>query len=116
MHRLVSIVAGIVCAASIVAHAQAGLTGKWQGETGTGRPLLLDATIKGKALTGTLTVGPQTAELTDGKADEKTFSFTIAIEGRTAACSGRLIEADVVELTVQDVRDPVTLRRVKKTP
>ncbi len=76
----------------VVVHAQAGFTGKWQGATATGRPVVLDLKVKGKELTGTLTVGPQTAEITEGKADEKSFSFKVTIEGRTVTCSGRLID------------------------
>ena len=112
MNRFHSIVVTVVCAASVVIHAEAGLTGKWQGATASGRPVVLDLKVKGQELTGQLTVGPQSGDITEGKADEKSFSFRVTIEGRTVTCNGRLIE-DGVELTVEGVADPLTLKRVK---
>ena len=113
MNRFLSTVAAVLCAACVVViHAQAGLTGKWQGTTASGRPVVLDLKVNGHELTGKLTVGEQSAAITEGKADEKTFSFKATIEGRTVTCDGRLIE-EGVELTVQDVADPLILKRVK---
>lgn len=40
MNRLLSIVIVLVCAACVFAQAQAGLAGKWQGATASGRPVV----------------------------------------------------------------------------
>jgi hypothetical protein len=112
MNRFHSIVVSVVCAVWVVIHAEAGFAGKWQGATASGRPVVLDLTVKGQQLTGTLTVGQRSSDITDGKADEKSFSFTVAMEGRTVTCNGRRVD-EAIELTVQDVENPLILKRVK---
>jgi len=112
MNRLPIIVVSVVCAASVIAHAETGLTGKWQGTTGSGRKVVLDAKVKGQDLTGRLTLAEQAADITDGKVEGKTFSFKATLDGRTAAFSGRLV-GEVVELTVEGVASPLTLKRVE---
>ena len=83
---------------SCAAVAQSSLAGKWQGETGNGRQVVLDATVKGQQLSGTFTVAQQTVAIQDGKVADKTFTFKAAIDGRTPTLSGELvgeqIEAD----------------------
>jgi hypothetical protein len=113
MNRFHSLVVGVLCAACVVVHAQSGLTGKWQGSTESGRPVVLDVEVKGQELTGTFTVGQQSTDINEGKVEEKkTFSFKATIDNRTMTCNGRLV-GDEVELTVQGVRNPLTLKRVK---
>ena len=112
MNRFRSIVVGVVCAAGVVIHAQAGLTGKWTGTTASGRPVVLDVKVKGQQLTGTLTLAQQSSDITEGKVEAKTFSFKATMEGRTVTFSGRLV-GKVVELTVPGVADPLTLKRMK---
>jgi hypothetical protein len=112
MNRLASIVVSVVCAASVIAHAEPGLAGKWQGATASGRKILLDAKVKGQELTGRLTLAEQTADITDGKVEEKTFSFRATLDGRTPTFTGRLV-GEVVELTVEGVASPLTLKRVE---
>jgi len=112
MSRVQSIVAGVLCAVCVVVHAQAGFTGKWEGVTPSGRPLVLDLKVKGDQMTGTLTLGPRSADITEGKADAKTFSFKATIEERTNTITGRLVGEDV-EMTVPGVSSPVTLKRAK---
>ena len=111
MNRLRSIIVGVLCVACVVVHAQSGLTGKWQGTTASGRPVVLDAKVRGQQLTGRITVGQQSAAMTDGKVEQNTFSFKATMEERTATFSGRLV-GDHVELTVQGVSSPLTLKRV----
>lgn len=112
MNRFHSIVVGVVCAACVVIHAQAGLTGKWQGATASGRQVGLDVKVNGQQLTGRLTLDQQSADITEGKVEEKTFSFKATIDDRTATFNGRLV-GEEVELTPQGVGRPVTLKRVK---
>jgi hypothetical protein len=112
MNRFQFIVATLVCAACVGIHAQAGLAGKWEGTTESGRPVVLDMKVKGRQLTGTITVGKQSADITDGKVEEKTFSFKATVEDRTPTFNGRLT-GEVVELTVEGVASPLTLKRVK---
>ena len=63
--------------------AQTALTGKWQGKTGgSGQAVVLDVTVKGSALTGTLTVNGETSEVSEGKVSKNTFTFKATVEGR----------------------------------
>jgi hypothetical protein len=112
MKRFHSLVVAIVCAACVVGQAQAGLAGKWEGATASGRPVALDLKVNGQKLTGTLTLAQRSADITDGKVEEKTFSFKTTIEDRTSTFTGRLV-GDDVELTVEGVANPLTLKRVK---
>jgi hypothetical protein len=112
MHRFHAIAVAVVCAACVVIHAQAGFAGKWQGATASGRPVVLDLTVKGQQLTGTLTVGQRASDIMDGKVDEKSFSFKVAMDGRTVTCNGRRVD-EAIELTVADVENPLILKRVK---
>jgi hypothetical protein len=105
-------VAGILCTACVVADAQAEFAGKWQGETGGGRQVVLELKIKGQQLTGTFTLAQQTAEITDGKVADRTFSFKTTIEGRSPLMSGELV-GEQVKLTVEGVANPVMLTRAK---
>jgi hypothetical protein len=112
MNRFRLTVVAVVCTASVVAHAETGLAGKWQGTTGSGRKIVLDAKVKGHELTGKLTLAEQTADIMDGKVEGKTFSFKAALDGRTPMFNGRFV-GEVVELTVEGVADPLTLKRVE---
>jgi hypothetical protein len=113
MNSARAVVAGIVCAACVLAvHAQAGLAGKWQGETGSGRLVVLDLRVKGQQLTGSFTLGEQTADISDGQVGDKTFSFKVTIEGRSPLMSGEMA-GDQVKLSVEGVPNPVMLKRAK---
>jgi hypothetical protein len=113
MNRFHAIVVSIVSAACVVIHAQAGLAGKWRGATASGRPVVLDVKVNAKQLTGTFTLNQQSATITEGKVEDKTFSFKATVEGRTLTFNGRLL-GDEIELIVEDVPDPLTLKRVKE--
>ncbi len=90
-----------------------GLSGKWQGETPTGRPLVLDVKVSGQQLTGRLTLDQQSADITGGRAEAQTFSFTTGpLDGRPIAAKGTRT-GDEIELTVEGVGRPLTLKRVK---
>jgi len=93
--------------------AESKLTGKWQGKTGSGRQVVLDARVDGQHLTGRFTLAEKSAEITEGKVEGTTFSFTAGpLDGRTVTFQGRRV-GDQVELTVEDVPSPLTLERVK---
>ncbi len=93
--------------------AESKLTGKWQGKTESGRQVVLDARVNGQHLTGRFTLAEQSAQITEGKVEGTTFSFTAGpLDGRTVTFQGRRV-GDQVELTVEDVPSPLTLERVK---
>jgi hypothetical protein len=106
MNRFQSMIAALVFASSVGINAQAELTGKWQGTTASGRPVVLDVRVKGQEMTGKLTLGPQSTDISEGKVQEKAFSFRATMDGRTITLNGRLV-GDDVELTVEGVANPV---------
>jgi hypothetical protein len=112
MNRFLFVVVGLLCAACVVIQAQTGLSGKWQGATPSGRPIVLDVQVNKQRLTGTLTVNQQSSDISDRKVEDKTFSFVATVEGRTATFNGRLL-GEEVELAPEGGPGPVTLKRVK---
>jgi hypothetical protein len=55
--------------------AGAGFTGKWQGTTPSGRPLVLDLKVDGQQLSGRLTLSQESADIAEGKVEEQRFSL-----------------------------------------
>lgn len=89
------------------------LTGKWQGATPSGQPLVLDVKVNGQQLTGRLTLDQQSSEITEGKLEAQAFSFKAGpLEGHPIVANGTLL-GDDIELTVEGVGRPLTLKRVK---
>ena len=113
MRHFLTIVA-MLCAAVCALGAQAASTfaGKWEGETGTGRRIVLDVTVKGSQATGTFTLVQQTVEIMEAKVDNKTLSFKVALEGRTPMITGERV-GEQLKLVVDGVSNPVLLARVK---
>jgi len=109
---LTSITTALVLAA--VVHAQAALTGKWQGATPNGFQIELDLTATETALTGTLTREGQTITITDGKVSKNTFTFKATLgdqpEGFTGEVAGDQI---TVWLDRQGRERAAILKRVK---
>lgn len=104
----------IVMAAAL--HAQAGLTGQWQGESPGGDQVVLDVKAAAAVLTGTLTVDGRRQTLIDGKVSKNTFTFTITLPPNDAvqAFTGEFAE-DQMKLWM-DERGPsnaAVLKRVK---
>jgi hypothetical protein len=91
---------------------ESGLTGTWQGSTVSGRPVVLDLKVNGQELTGKLTLAQQPADITEGKVEGQTFSLKAASVDGPVVAKGRLVGAEL-ELTVQGVGSPLTLKRVK---
>ncbi len=110
MRRLVL---SVVCVFFIaVTHGQAGLTGHWEGSTDLGRHVVLDLKVSDQQLTGTFALDKQSAEIRDGKATGKTFTFAVTIGGRTASFTGELMD-ESIKLAAQGGAAPVVLKRVK---
>jgi len=87
--------------------------GKWQGTTVSGHPLVLQLQVQGQRLTGRLTVGKQSANIIEGKALSEAFALTTGpIDGHKVDATGRHV-GDTIELTIEGVKEPLTLTRVK---
>ena len=87
--------------------------GRWQGTTVSGNQLVLDLRGKGERLTGRLTVGKQSADITEGKVVDKTFALTTGpIDGHKVAGTGKYL-GDAIELTIDGVKEPLILTRIK---
>src|SRR5262249_41822537 len=64
--------------------------GKWQGTTVSGNELVLQLQAQGQRLTGRLTVGKQSANITDGKVKGDTFTITTGpIDGHNVDATGK---------------------------
>ena len=93
------------------------MTGKWQGDTDGGAALLLDVTVKGETLTGTLTRNGQGSPLAEGRIVKNTFSFKATLNGRTEGFSGEHKGDEVrIWLDRQGPEKAVVLTRVKTAP
>jgi hypothetical protein len=98
-----------------VLHAQAKLTGQWEGETRNGMAILLDLTATETELTGTLTRSGQTSTITDGKVSKNTFTFKAMLGDQLEAFTGELAGDQItVTLDRQGPEGAVVLKRVKK--
>ena len=114
MKRFVSLVA-IALLITIVTAAQAALTGTWQGETAAGAPIVLDLTVKGKVLTGTLTRSGVSSPLSEGKVAKTTFTFKATLNGQIEGFSGELAGDQInVWLDRQGSTKAVVLKRAKR--
>ena len=107
--HLTTIVVFVVC---VAVHAQGGVSGKWQGTTPSGEPIVLDVKVKAERLTGTVSLGGQTVQITDGTADATTCTFKVTVDDRPHTFNGRLV-GEGLELSSEDIEKPVTLQRVK---
>lgn len=87
MNTIRSTVAICVALATVCA-ADTGIAGKWQGETDGGASIVLDLTVKGAELTGTLTRDGQSTSITEGKVGEKGFTFKAMLGSQSETLSG----------------------------
>jgi hypothetical protein len=92
---------------------QAGLVGKWQGQTPNGMSLTLDLTGDDRSFRGTLTREGETAPIADGTTSKNTFTFKVTIEGQTETIEGTW-ENDQLKawLTRQGPERTAVLKRV----
>jgi len=87
--------------------------GKWQGTTVSGNPLVLQLQVQGQRMTGRLTVGKQSADIVEGKVAGDKFAVTTGpIDGHKVDATGRHVGEDI-ELTIEGVKKPLTLTRMK---
>ena len=93
-------------------NAGRSLAGVWHGSTVSGRPLVLDLRVTGQQLAGKLTLAQQPADITEGKVEGETFSFKASSADGPVVATGRLV-GETLQLTVEGVGQPLTLRRVK---
>lgn len=87
-------------------------TGRWQGTTISGQPLVLQLQADGQRLTGKLTVGKQSANIVEGKIVGVAFALrTDKIDGHRVDGTGRRV-GDALEFTIEGVKEPLMLTRV----
>ena len=87
--------------------------GRWQGTTVSGQQLVLDLRVNGQRMTGRLMVGKQSANITAGKVVDESFALTTGpIDGHSVAGTGRHT-GDAIEFTIDGVKEPLTLTRIK---
>jgi hypothetical protein len=87
--------------------------GRWQGTTVSGHPLILQIKMQGQRMTGKLTVGKQSANIIEGKVAGQGFALvTGAIDGYKVSGMGRHL-GDAIEFTIDGVKQPLTLTRMK---
>ena len=107
-------VAAIVLTCATLAGAQATLTGKWQGETRGGSLIVLDLTVNGTVLTGTLTRNGESIPLSEGAVSKNTFTFKAKINDQIEGFSGELADDHLnVWLDRQGAETAIVLKRVK---
>lgn len=100
---------------AVVAHAQTGIAGQWQGETRSGTPVALDLTVKDTILSGTLTRDGEPLTLADGKVSKNTFTFKATLNGQAEGFSGEVTGDEMkVWMDKQGPEAAATLKRVKK--
>src|SRR5262245_35170364 len=88
-------------------------TGRWQGTTVSGQQLVLQLQVQGQRITGRLTVGKQSANIVYGKVVGEAFALTTdPIDGHIVDATGRHV-GDGIELTIEGVKTPLTLTRLK---
>jgi hypothetical protein len=87
--------------------------GRWQGTTVSGQQLVLQLRVQEQRMTGRLTVGKQSANIVAGKALRDAFALvTDKIDGHRVDATGRRV-GDTIELTIEGVREPLMLTRMK---
>jgi hypothetical protein len=112
MSRLASIAAIVLTSATVA--AQATLTGKWQGKTNGGAVLVLDLTVKGTVLTGSLTRNDVSTTISEGTVSKNTFTFKATLGDQIEGVSGELADNQIkVWLDRQGASTAIVLNRVK---
>jgi hypothetical protein len=87
--------------------------GRWQGTTVAGHQLVLQLQVQGQRMTGRLMVGKQSANIIEGRVTGDAFALTTGpIDGHKVNGKGRQV-GDAIELTIEGVKEPLTLTRMK---
>jgi hypothetical protein len=106
--------AAIALMYALSGQAQGTVTGKWQGETANGASILLDLTVKGTSLTGTMTRNGERIPLSDGQVSKNTFTFKAKVSEEAEGFSGELTGDELkVWLDRQGAARAIVLKRVK---
>jgi hypothetical protein len=112
-HILTTTLLAAVLGAAV--HAQAGLTGRWQGETPNGAKLLLNLTATETTVTGTLTRNEATVPITEGKVTKNIFTFRATLNEQVEAFAGEWTADELTIWLDRQGRDrAVILKRVKE--
>src|SRR3990170_1225141 len=110
MSRRASIAAIVLTSTTLA--GQATLTGTWQGETNGGAVLVLDLTVKGTELTGTLTRNDVSTTISEGTVSKNTFTFKATLGDQIEAVSGELADNQIkVWLDRQGASTAIVLNR-----
>ncbi len=112
MNRTLALMLGFALLLSTALVAQDALTGRWEGETESGRLVQLNVKTVQKALTGTITIDKKPATISEGTVTKEKFSFKAPMGGHLVLFSGRVAK-DEVELKHEGARNPVVLKRMK---
>jgi hypothetical protein len=87
--------------------------GRWQGTTVSGQDLVLELQVQGQRMTGRLMVGKQSAKIIYGKVVGEAFALTTGpIDGHGVDGTGRHV-GEAIELTIEGVKRPLLLTRIK---
>ena len=109
---LASQVADFAVAPLAVQSSAAAWDGRWQGTTATQQPLVLELKVQGDRLSGRLSVGKQSATITESKVVSGAFALvTGPIDGNKVEATGRRV-GEALELTIEGVKQPLTLTRL----
>jgi hypothetical protein len=107
---------GAICTVFVtaLAFAQQGITGTWEGETGSGTAIVLTLKAEKTALTGTLKRGDETSPISEGKVTKNTFTFKATLNGQTETLAGE-VNGDEIKawLERQGPERAIVFRRVK---
>jgi hypothetical protein len=105
-------VAGFAIAPLAVQNNAAVWDGRWQGTTAVQQALVLELKVQGDRLIGRLSVGKQSATITESRVVEGAFALvTGPIDGNKVQATGRRM-GEALELTIEGVKDPLTLTRL----
>lgn len=92
--------------------ASSAWNGRWEGTTVSGRQLVLQLQLQGQRITGRLIVGKQSADIIYGKVVGGAFALTTGpIDGHSVDATGRQV-GNAIELTIEGVKQPLSLTRV----
>lgn len=115
MTRRIALGALVLSLAGIMAGAQSGLSGTWEGETRNGTTIVLTLVVKDTALTGSLTRNEETVTLQEGTVAKNTFAFKATLGGQVEGFSGELAGAEIkIWLDRQGAERAIMLHRAKK--
>ena len=107
--------AAMILALALVAQAQSGFAGKWEGKTPAGGEVVLDATVKGEVLTGMFRIDKQHESIRGGKIEKGRFTFNVALGGVANVFTGELknSQLSIVRVSPDGPSDPILLSRAK---